>query len=70
MRSKFLATPLTSSHIHSGNGTDGTPVTCSEAAAEGQTTTYQEWEFIKIGENGYYKCVLRSSLNALLALIL
>ncbi|KAJ7123094.1 ricin B lectin domain-containing protein [Mycena epipterygia] len=40
--------------IQDGNGTDGTPVTCSEAATGGKTATYQEWEFIKITD-GYYK---------------
>ncbi|KAJ7475045.1 ricin B lectin domain-containing protein [Mycena latifolia] len=41
--------------IKDGDGTDGTPVTCSAAGAGGDTAPYQEWEFIKIGSNGYYK---------------
>ncbi|KAK7008389.1 ricin-type beta-trefoil lectin domain-containing protein [Favolaschia claudopus] len=39
--------------IGEGNTTDGTPVTCSNKAAE-PTPSYQEWEFIKIKDN-YYK---------------
>ncbi|KAJ6566593.1 hypothetical protein B0H19DRAFT_1066884 [Mycena capillaripes] len=40
---------------YTGNATDGAPVTCSEAATGEQTTTDQEWKFIKIGANGCYK---------------
>ncbi|KAJ7141843.1 ricin B lectin domain-containing protein [Mycena crocata] len=43
--------------IKDGNATDGTQVTCSKAAdgSGDKTTTYQEWELIKIGEDGFYK---------------
>ncbi|KAJ7651333.1 ricin B lectin domain-containing protein [Roridomyces roridus] len=39
------------------NGTDGTPVTCSAPAGAPpkDTAAYQEWEFVKIGTDGYYK---------------
>ncbi|KAF7369275.1 Carbohydrate-binding module family 13 protein [Mycena venus] len=41
--------------IANGDGTDGTPVTCSEAAGQQTTADHQEWELIKIGTDGYYK---------------
>ncbi|KAJ7692750.1 ricin B lectin domain-containing protein [Mycena rosella] len=41
--------------IKDGNGTDGTPGTCSEKGAGDKTATYQEWEFTKIDPTGCYK---------------
>ncbi|KAJ6569340.1 hypothetical protein B0H19DRAFT_1066094 [Mycena capillaripes] len=35
-----------------GNATDGTPITCSAAAAGDQTTDDQEWEFVKVDKSG------------------
>ncbi|KAF7371279.1 Ricin-type beta-trefoil lectin domain-containing protein [Mycena sanguinolenta] len=45
----------TGTYIELSDGTDGTQVTCSAAAAGSDTSDNQEWEFIKVDNSGYYK---------------